>query len=151
MKYRKNVKAAKICLFGLWMSAFYKKGTTIDQEKAEKMIYAIDNGVNYFDTAYIYPGSEVALANCCKGYRNKVYMTKLPITSSKPKIWFFQEQLSGCKRIISIIILCICFRYRVWQRLISLGIIDWIGKSLGANTPYRCFLSRRNPKLYRAC
>lgn len=38
---------------------FTKKGGVIDINKAEKEIMAAYNaGVNYYDTAYIYPGSE---------------------------------------------------------------------------------------------
>ena len=34
----------------------------VDVEKAEKeILYAYERGVNYYDTAYIYPGSEEAL------------------------------------------------------------------------------------------
>jgi uncharacterized protein len=40
---------------------FIGKGTGIDLEKAEaELMEAIRGGVNYFDTAYIYTGSEVA-------------------------------------------------------------------------------------------
>ena len=36
-----------------------KDETKIDMEKAAEMVdYAIENGINYFDTAYIYTGSE---------------------------------------------------------------------------------------------
>ena len=39
---------------------FTSKGVKLDFEKAEKEIMkAYEAGVNYYDTAYIYPGSEV--------------------------------------------------------------------------------------------
>jgi len=61
----------------------------IDEEQAMEMIHhAIDNGINYFDTAYPYHGmdfskggaSEPFLAKALKnGYREKVLLaTKLP-------------------------------------------------------------------------
>ncbi len=60
----------------------------IDQEKATEMIeYALDKGINYFDTAYIYhvgPSggqgrSEFFVGKALKAHREKVYIaTKLP-------------------------------------------------------------------------
>jgi predicted aldo/keto reductase-like oxidoreductase len=54
----------------------------IDEGCVTKMIrYAISKGVNYFDTAYAYPGSEEVLGKALKGgYREKVIVaTKCPM------------------------------------------------------------------------
>jgi predicted aldo/keto reductase-like oxidoreductase len=75
--------------------------TTIDESAAKRMLHlAIDNGVNYVDTAYPYhrQTSEIFLGNALKGgYRQKIYLgTKMPVwlvkSTSDPQR-YFDEQL----------------------------------------------------------
>lgn len=65
------------------------KSGNIDQEKADKMIHtAIEAGVNYFDTAYVYHDqmSEVALGKALQGgYRERVKI------ATKSPIWLINE------------------------------------------------------------
>lgn len=65
-------------------------GKDVDFEEAERMIrHAIDNGVNYVDTAYPYHGgmSEVAVGRALKdGYRQKVKL------ADKSPVFFIKEE-----------------------------------------------------------
>ena len=57
------------------------KNGKVDRELARKQIYhAIDNGINFIDTAYLYGDSETFLGEILQGeYRDKVKLcTKLP-------------------------------------------------------------------------
>ena len=62
MKYRKNKKGEPVSLLGYGCMRFSRKAGKIDIDKAEKeVLHAVEAGINYFDTAYLYPGNEVAL------------------------------------------------------------------------------------------
>jgi Predicted oxidoreductases of the aldo/keto reductase family len=105
MKYRKFEAAnADISLlgFGAMRMPLIEGSDAVDEEEAIKMIrYAIDNGVNYVDTAYVYHSgkSEVIVGKAlADGYREKVFLaTKLPfwICKNKDEIEpMFEKQLS---------------------------------------------------------
>ena len=56
MQYRENPgNKDQLSILGYGCLRYSKKGTAIDQEKAEReMAAAVEAGVNYFDTAYTY-------------------------------------------------------------------------------------------------
>ena len=61
MQYRKDRNGNDLSILGYGCMRFTRKGGSIDIEKAEKeLLAAFHAGVNYYDTAYIYPGSEAA-------------------------------------------------------------------------------------------
>ena len=100
MRYRTNPKnQQQLSILGYGCLRFTKKGGAIDQEKAEReMLFALEHGVNYFDTAYTYSGSEACLGKfLAKGYRDKVNIaTKLPhyyLKQPGDMERYFQEQL----------------------------------------------------------
>ena len=78
MQYRVN----DLSVLGFGCMRFPRKGAATDMKQTEQQImHAIENGVNYFDTAYVYPGSEAALGKILEenGVRDKVNIaTKLP-------------------------------------------------------------------------
>ncbi|MBD5515916.1 MAG: aldo/keto reductase [Lachnospiraceae bacterium] len=134
MKYRLDRYGNQISQLGYGCMRFSKKGNTIDYEKAEKeVLLAIEKGVNYFDTAYIYSGSEECLGrildeNKC---RDKVYIaTKLPqyiMRSSAAIDKTFNEELSRLRTDhIDYYLMHMFTDYAEWEHLKTLGIEDWI-------------------------
>ncbi|MCM1187489.1 MAG: aldo/keto reductase [Lachnoclostridium sp.] len=134
MKYRPDRYGNQISQLGYGCMRFSKKGNGIDYEKAEKeVLLAIENGVNYFDTAYIYPGSEECLGrildeNKC---RDRVYIaTKLPqyiMRSAAAIEKTFQEELSRLRTDhIDYYLMHMFTDYAEWEHLKALGIEEWI-------------------------
>ena len=82
MQYRKDRDGNELSVLGFGCMRFTRKGSGLDLEKAESEIMAAYRaGVNYYDTAYIYPGSEALLGTVLErnGIRKKVNVaTKLP-------------------------------------------------------------------------
>ena len=134
MQYRKNKNGADISLLGYGCMRFTRKGNSIDLEKAQKeLAHAIENGVNYFDTAYIYPGSEAAIGeifhrlNC----RERIHIaTKLPhylIKSMDGIEKIFQEELKRLQTdYVDYYLMHMLTDTDTWEKLKALGIEEWI-------------------------
>ncbi|NLF36288.1 MAG: oxidoreductase, partial [Clostridiaceae bacterium] len=76
-----------------------QSGTVIDKNKAQQIIdYAMNNGINYYDTAYMYHNgeSEEFLGEALKKYdRSSYYLaTKFNINANPDYKAVFEEQLS---------------------------------------------------------
>jgi hypothetical protein len=129
MKYRENPKNGdQLSILGFGCMRFSK-----DEKEVEKqIIYAIENGVNYFDTAYIYPNSEVVLGRVLsKGYRERVKIaTKLPpylVKKREDLDKIFNEELSRLQtNYIDYYFIHMITDVNIWTRLIELGILEWI-------------------------
>lgn len=134
MQYRQNKTNENISLLGYGCMRFSKKGTGIDIDKAEQEVMAaIKAGVNYLDTAYIYPGSEAALGEILA--RNKVretvnIATKLPqylIRSRQAIDKYFDEELKRLQTdYIDYYLMHMLTDVASWHKLQELGIEDWI-------------------------
>ncbi|MCR4604371.1 MAG: aldo/keto reductase [Eubacterium sp.] len=134
MQYRNDRNGNPISILGFGCMRFTTNGKQIDIDKAEKeLITAIDAGVNYLDTAYIYNGSEVALGEILtrSNLRDRVNLaTKLPqymVKSEKAIDKYFDEQLSRLKTDhIEYYLMHMLTDLKSWQNLKNLGIEKWI-------------------------
>ncbi len=141
MQYRKNPKnGTELSVLGYGCMRFSKSGGQIDQAKANKELKkALDLGVNYFDTAYVYGGSEVALGNFIKEYdcRDQLYIaTKLPqyrVTRSEEFDRYFDEELTRLQTDhVDYYLLHMLNDVNSFNRLCSLGLLDWIKEKKGS-------------------
>lgn len=142
MKYRKDKYGNELSILGFGCMRFPRKMGKIDMEETEKEIMTAYNaGVNYYDTAYIYPGSEAAIGEIFKknNIRNKVNIaTKLPhylIKSVDDLEKIFNEELRRLNTdYIDYYLMHMLTDSDTWTRLKNLGIEKWIEekKSTGA-------------------
>ena len=136
MQYRKDRRGLDISALGFGCMRFPRRGNAIDMVEAEREILrAVELGVNYFDTAYIYPGSEACLGEILEKnrLRERVYVaTKLPqylIRSREGIEKYFQEQLRRLRTDhIDYYLMHMLTDVDAWNKLVSYGVLDWIGE-----------------------
>lgn len=134
MQYRKDRKGNEISALGYGCMRFTKKGGNVDLEKAEReVLAAIETGVNYLDTAYVYAGNEVAVGEILArtNTRDKVYLaTKLPhylIKSIDGVEKMFREELRRLQTDhIDYYLMHMLTDIPTWERLKKLGMEQWI-------------------------
>lgn len=110
----------------------------VDDNEAIRMIrYAIDNGVNYIDTAYGYHEgrSEVIVGDALrKGYRDKTKVaTKLPVWHAKKYEDFerlLDEQLRRLKTDYVDFYLLHALNETQWHRVKKLGVLDFLDDAI---------------------
>lgn len=143
MQYRVNPRTGeKMSVLGFGCMRLPKTVTAIDYRKSEQLILrAIEAGVNYFDTAWLYPGSEAILGEFLQknNARGQILLaTKLPIANCKTRNDFdryFSEQLVRLKTdYIDLYLLHNINSFRQWEELRALGIEDWIQAQKSAGT-----------------
>ena len=136
MNYRKDRYGNDISILGFGCMRFPRKAGLIDMKETEQEILAaIEQGVNYFDTAYIYPGSEATLGEILEknGVRDQVYIaTKLPhyLIKSKEKMdTLFAEELKRLRTDhVDYYLMHMLADVETWERLKTLGIIEWLAE-----------------------
>ena len=154
MQYRKMGKLGiEVSAFGIGCMRFPmitnedgKK--VVDQELANKIIHtAIENGVNYLDTAYVYSDkqAEKVLGKALQGgWREKVYVaTKLPIWDCKtpedlPRLYEEQRTNLGVDCIDFYLVHAL--NRDAWHRMRDLGVREFLTdlKAQG-KIKYACF------------
>lgn len=134
MQYRSDRYGNPLSILGFGCMRFTTSGGRIILDKAEKEVMAaIDAGVNYFDTAYVYPGSEQALGEILErnGAREKIniatklphYLLKAPDSAEK----YFSEELRRLRTDhVDYYLMHMLTDIKTWERLKSLGIEKWL-------------------------
>ena len=136
MQYRNDKAGEPISMLGFGCMRFERKGNAIDYDKAEAQIMrAKELGVNYFDTAYLYPGSEEVLGrvleqNSC---REEVRIaTKLPqylVRKAQALDKYFDEELRRLRTdYVDYYLMHMVTDVRQWENLCALGVEDWIAR-----------------------
>lgn len=153
MKMRKIEKLGiEVSAFGVGCMRFPM--TTVDGvEVVDESIstpairYAIDNGVNYMDTAYVYSNqkNETALGHALRdGYREKVYVaTKLPTWACNTREdmdRILDESLSRLETDYIDFYLVHALNKDSWQKMYDLGVLDFMDKAKASGKiKYACF------------
>ena len=140
MQYRTDKYGNKLSSLGYGCMRFSRTPAGVDLKKTEEEIMAAYRaGVNYFDTAYIYPGSEAALGEILErnGIRDEIniatklphYMIKKPEDAEK----FFVEELRRLRTDhVDYYLMHMLTDDATWRRLCGLGVDSWIKEKLAS-------------------
>jgi predicted aldo/keto reductase-like oxidoreductase len=136
MQYRIDPKTGnKLSILGFGCMRFPRsRGGRIDIARSEAMVIdAVCRGINYFDTAYIYPGNEEAVGHILakNNLRKKIYLaTKLPLFMCRAYSDFdkyFNKSLERLKTdYIDYYLMHMITTPEQWKQLCGLGIEKWI-------------------------
>ena len=134
MLFRNDKSGNPLSILGFGCMRLSRKGNSIAIDKAEKEIMAAYKaGVNYFDTAYIYPGSEAAIGEIFERnqIREKIHIaTKLPQYMIKNRSGldkYFNEELSRLRTTyVDYYLMHHLTDPAMWEKLKKADILDWI-------------------------
>jgi predicted aldo/keto reductase-like oxidoreductase len=137
MRFREDKKSGNsLSVLGFGCMRFPKNLGSTDMGKTGDLVAAaVEGGINYFDTAYIYPGNEEALGTILAKYRvrDRVFIaTKLPLVLCRGPGDFdkyFNKQLERLRTDhIDYYLMHMLTDTEAWKRLCSWGIESWIAE-----------------------
>ncbi len=134
MEHRSDKNGKPISILGYGCMRSTTNGRGIDIDKAEKEIMAaFDQGVNYYDTAYVYSGSEAALGEILERnhIRDKVNIaTKLPqyLVGNRAALdKYFEEELKRLRTDhVDYYLMHHMTAMNQWDKLENVGIREWV-------------------------
>jgi predicted aldo/keto reductase-like oxidoreductase len=135
MQYRTDAQSGNtLSILGFGCMRFPRNMTHIDIHKTEQLILkAVQAGINYFDTAYIYGGSEDVVGHIINrnNMRNNIFLaTKLPLgkcTKYDDFDMLFQTQLERLQTdYIDYYLMHNLSDTNLWNSLCAMGIEKWI-------------------------
>ncbi len=140
MNYRSDKYGNPLSILGFGCMRFPRRGGKTDMELSEKLVrQAVEAGVNYFDTAYIYAGNEAAFGEILEktGLRDRVSIaTKLPhylIRSRDGMEKLFQEELRRLRTDhVEYYLMHMLNDVEKWQQLVDMGVEEWIAEKKAA-------------------
>ena len=121
-----------------------KDRSRIDEKKAMELVrLAINNGVNYFDTAYPYHGKDFSSGGAGEPFlgralkyanREKIHIaSKLPswlVESRKDMDRFLEEQLERLETDYIDFYLLHALKRSLWEKLVGLGILEFLDSAI---------------------
>ncbi|MCL1863124.1 MAG: aldo/keto reductase [Defluviitaleaceae bacterium] len=136
MKYREDkISGNMLSILGMGCMRFPQVGG----EAERTVLKAIEGGVNFFDTAYIYPGSEKTLGGILAKHnkRSEVFIaTKMPIGMCKKYEdfdKFFDEQLYRLQTdYVDYYFMHNIINMAQWDDVLALGIEKWVTEKKAA-------------------
>ncbi len=138
MKYRKfgklDWKVSALGFGAMRLPILGNDAAKINEPEAISMIrYAIDNGVNYVDTAYVYHrgNSETVVGKALQnGYRKKIKLaTKMPtwlVKSQQDMEKYFEEQLKRLDTEYVDFYLLHGLDAERWAKLTDMKVLEWL-------------------------
>ena len=136
MQYRKDKQSNELSVLGFGCMRFPRKDGKIDFRETEREILeAVDLGINYFDTAYIYGSSEEILGEIIEqnALRDRIRIaTKLPqylVTRNASLDKFFTEQKKRLRTDrVDYYLMHHLTDLAMWEKLKSVGAPEWLAE-----------------------